>query len=235
MKATNGRQSPLASQVLNLVGVILILSFLVELLVLLISPQFANPRWQVDLITQLVDRGIIPLVGFAFIYTAFGFQPAPGMSRQAAWQNPKFWAFVVASLLGLLFLLMIPFHLTTTGQLSQEAISSIDQRASQAEVQIQQRQSQIKALVQSGQIDQLIQSNRVPPEQIPLLQQLKQDPQALEREAEAARNRLREQQQQAQVQTRTDTTKSRLRISLRSLLLAIGYITIGWSGLREAR
>jgi hypothetical protein len=235
MKATDSRQSPLASQVLNLVGVILILSFLAELLVLLIPAQFNNPQWQVDLITQLVDRGVLPLIGFAFIYVGFGLQPATGTAQQGTWRNPRFWAFVVASLLGLLFLLLIPFHINTTGQLSQQAVSNIDQRASQAEIQIQQRQGQIRSLVESGQIDQLIQNNQVPPEQLPLLQRLKQDPKALDQEAEAARNQIRTQQQQAQAQARADALRSRIRVGLRSLLLAIGYITIGWSGLREVR
>lgn len=235
MKVTDSRQSPLAAQVLNLVGVILILSFLAELLALLISAQFNNQQWQVDLITQLVDRGILPLIGFAFIYAGFGIQTSPGTAQQGTWQNPRFWAFVIASLLGLLFLLLIPFHISTTGQLSQQTITTIDQRASQAETQIQQRQSQISALVESGQIDQLIKSNQVPAEQVPLLQRLKQDPQALNQEAEAALNQIRTQQQQAQAQTKTDALKSRIRVGLRSLLLAIGYITIGWSGLREVR
>lgn len=235
MKATDSRQSPLASQVLNLVGIILILSFLAELLVLLIPAQFSNQQWQVDLITQLTDRGVLPLIGFAFIYASFGLQSTGGNAQQGTWQNPRFWAFVVASLLGLLFLLLIPFQITTTGQLSQQAISNIDQRASQAEIQIQQRQSQIKALVESGQVDQLIQSNQVPPEQLPLLQRLKQDPKALDQEAEVARNQIRTQQQQAQEQARADALRSRIRVGLRCLLLAIGYITIGWSGLRDVR
>ncbi len=235
MKATDSRQSPLAAQVLNLVGVILILTFLAELLALLIAAQFNSQQWQVDLITQLVDRGVLPLIGFAFIYAGFGLRPTAGTAQQGTWRNPRFWTFVVASLLGLLFLLLIPFHISTTGQLSQQAISSIDQRASQAELQIQQRQGQIRSLVESGQIDQLIQNNQVPPEQLPLLQRLKQDPKALDQEAEVARNQIRTQQQQAQAQAKADALRSRIRVGLRSLLLAIGYITIGWSGLRDVR
>jgi len=232
--------SPLASQVLKLVGVILILFFLVEFLAFFVSPDFANQQWQLGVITQLVERGVTPLVGFALIYTGFQVRPALSSSGTASaenspWQNPRFWAFVVASLLGLLFLLLIPLHFSATNQASQQAIEGINQQVGQAELQLEQQQTQVKSLVESGKLDQLIQSNQVPPEQVALLQQLKQDPQALEKRAEQARSRIRTEQNQAQERAKTEALRSQLRVELRSLLLAIGYITIGWSGLREAR
>ncbi|HEY9845491.1 MAG TPA: HpsJ family protein [Candidatus Caenarcaniphilales bacterium] len=234
----DSRQTPVAAQVLNLVGVVLILSLMVEFLVLLISPEFSNQQWQLGVMTQLVDRGVTPLVGFALIYTAFWIQgigtsqTLPG--ERGTWQNPRFWAFVISSLLGLLFLLLIPLYFSTTGVVSQQALSSINQQASQAELQIEQQQNQLRTIVANKQLDQLINSNQVPPDQLPLLQKLKQDPQALDKEAERARTEIRTKQRRAQSQAQAETLRSRLRNGLRSLLLAIGYITIGWSGLREA-
>jgi len=231
--------SPLASQVLKLVGVVLILFFLVEFLAFLISPDFANQQWQLGVVTQLVERGVTPLVGFALIYTGFQLRPALGPSGAASvengpWQNPRFWAFVVASLLGLLFLILIPLHFSATNQASQQAIEGINQQVGQAELQLEQQQTQVKSLVESGKLDQLIQGNQVPPEQLALLQQIKQDPKALEKRAEDARSRIRTEQNQAQEKAKTEALRSQIRVELRSLLLAIGYITIGWSGLREA-
>lgn len=240
MKVTDGPQpSPLAAQILKLVGVILILSFIVELLVLLITPDFANEQWQLGVLTQLVERGVTPLVGFALLYTGFWAQstlvPSKLAADQGTWQNPRFWTFVVASLLGLLFLLLIPLHFGTVDRVSQESIEGINQQAGQAELQLEQQQTQVRSLVESGQLDRLIESNRVPPEQLPLLQQIKQDPKALDRRAEAARSKIQTEQNQAQESAETDALQSKLRVELRSLLLAIAYITIGWSGLREAR
>lgn len=240
MNATDTRPSaPLASQVLKLVGIILILSFFAELLTFLVAPDFPNPQWQLNVMTQIIDRGVTPLIGFALLYAGFWMQSAPVRNGTAAgsnavWQDSKFWAFVFSSLLGLLFLLLIPLYLNATGQLSQQAIDNINQQASQAEIQIQQRQQQLKSVVDSGQIDQLIKSGQVPPDQLALLQQLKQDPKALDKQAEQARSQINTSQQRAENQAKTESLRSRLRAGIRSLLLAIGFISIGWSGLRDA-
>jgi hypothetical protein len=241
MKAIDSQPfSPLASQVLKLVGIILILSFFVDLLVLLIAPQFSDPQWQLNLMTQSIDRGVTPLIGFALLYAGFWMRTASGATpttpvNRAAWQDSRFWTFVFASLLGLLFVLLIPLHFSTTNHLTQQATDSINQQAAQTEIQIEQQQKQLQSVVDSGQLDKLIQSNQVPPDQLAVLQQLKQDPKALDKQAEQARSQVRTRQNQAIDQAKSEGLTNRLRAELRSLLLAIGFITIGWSGLREAR
>lgn len=238
MTVVNNRQaSPLAAQVLKVVGILLILSFFIEIAVLLISPEFGDPRWQLNFMTQVIDRGVTPLIGFALLYAGFWIQSAitaEGSANRATWQDPKFWAFVVASLLGLLFLLLIPLYLNTTGTITEQVTEQITQEAQQAEQQLQQQQQQLQALANSGQIDQLLESGQVPPAQVALLQQLKQDPQALEKQANQTRQQLNERRDQALSQARSEALRTRLRAGLRSLLLTIGFITIGWSGLREA-
>lgn len=238
MTVIDHRPSPLASQVLKLVGILLILSFLIEFAVLLINPEFSNPQWGLTLMTQVIDRGVTPLIGFALLYAGFWMHSAAVGDRApgsgATWQNSRFWAFVVASLLGLLFLILIPLYLTTTGKITQQAVENINQQASQTEIQLQQQQAQLKSLAESGQIDQLIGSGQVPPEQVALLQQLKQDPKALDKQVEQRQAEISTQQQQAVKQAKSEAFKTRLRAGLRSLLLAIGFATIGWSGLRES-
>jgi len=237
MTVVNNRQSsPLAAQVLKVVGVLLILSFFIEVIVLLINPAFADPRWQLTFMTQVVDRGVTPLIGFALLYAGFWIQSATsanGAASSATWQNPKFWAFVVASLLGLLFLLIIPLYLNATGKITEQVTEQINQEGSQAALQLQQQQAQLQSLAESGQIDQLLQSGQVPPEQVALLQQLKQDPKALDKQAAQTREQINQRQEQALDQARSEALRTRLRAGLRSLLLTIGFITIGWSGLRE--
>lgn len=238
MAVIDNRPSPLAAQVLKLVGILLILSFLIELVVLLINPEFSNPQWGLTLMTQVIDRGVTPLIGFALLYAGFWMHSAAaGGDRtprnRATWQNSHFWAFVIASLLGLLFLILIPLYLTTTGKITQQAVETINQQASQTEVQLQQQQAQLQTLAKSGQIDQLLESGQVPPEQMVVLQQLKQDPKALDKQVEQRQAEINTQQQQAVKQAKNEAFKTRLRAGLRSLLLAIGFATIGWSGLRE--
>lgn len=231
---------PLAAQILKVVGVLLLLTFLVDFCLLLIAPQLDNLQWQSTVMNQLIDRGVTPLLGFGLLYTGFWIetsarQNGSGLSKQATWQDWRFWTFVVSSLLGLLFLLLIPLYLGTTGQLADQAMAQINQQAIQAEVQIDQKQKQLKALAGNPQVEQLLKSNQLPPDQQAILQQLQQDPQALEKQAGQAREQIRTSQNQALEQTRRETLLGRLRGSLRSFLLATGFITIGWGGLRESR
>ena len=71
MKATSSRSyAPFASRALKVVGIILVVSFVLDLITLLIPANFLSPEWQINFITQVVDRGVIPLVGISFIFVA---------------------------------------------------------------------------------------------------------------------------------------------------------------------
>lgn len=230
--------SPIATQVLKLVGILLILSFIVDFLVLLGAAQ-AEPQWQLNMMNQAVDRGVIPLIGFALIYTGFWIESrsttvAIAINR-APWQDSRFWAFVFASLLGLLFILLIPFHFSTVGQLTQAGAENINQQAAQAEIQLEQQQKQLQAIVDSGQLEQVLKSNQVPPDLLPLLQEAQKDPQAIEKRAAKRRGEIQQGQTQAVKQAEKEAQTVRLRVELRSLLLAIGFVSIGWNGLRDSR
>ena len=60
MKALN--PPPLASFILKTVGIILILLYLLDCAVLLISAKFQDSQWMLAFTTQLVDRGFVPLI-----------------------------------------------------------------------------------------------------------------------------------------------------------------------------
>ncbi|WP_448534542.1 HpsJ family protein [Parathermosynechococcus lividus] len=234
------RPLPLAAQFLKLVGIILLLTFFVEWGLLFVSPQFSNNQWQLTVVNQFIERGATPLIGFVFIYTGFWIQAVSGNApqvdpSQSALKDWRFWVFVLSSLLGLLCLLGIPLYLSITGQITEQAVNQINQEAAQAEIRVDQEQQQIKQLASSGQLEQILQSGQLPTEQKAILQQLKNDPQALDRQAGQARERIRAQQQEAVERAQQEALINRLRVSIRSFLLAIGFITIGWSGLREQR
>ena len=65
MKASNSRQfSSVAARTLKVVGIILILSALLDCIVLSLpgeTSDILNRAWQLAAATQIVDRGIIPL------------------------------------------------------------------------------------------------------------------------------------------------------------------------------
>jgi hypothetical protein len=265
MKASNSRQfSSVAAQTLKVVGIILILSALLDCIVLSLpgeTSDFLNRAWQLAAATQIVDRGIIPLMGIALLMTGFWVDSSSGVSieRRKVWLDLRFWALLISSLLGLVYLFLVPVHLNNTGLELKEALAQVDREAGQAEGELEaqiksdqfkgqieqlknQRRAQIAALLQDdGKLQQALQSSDVPQELKTVLRNSKNDPKALdnflEQQAQElptqARNEIRTRKQQKEKELRTRSRNSSLQTGISSLLLAIGYITVGWTGLRS--
>jgi hypothetical protein len=265
MKASNSRQfSSVAARTLKVVGIILILSALLDSIVLSLpgeTSDLLNRAWQLAAATQIVDRGIIPLMGIALLMTGFWVDSSSGVSieRRKVWLDLRFWALLISTLLGLVYLSLVPVHLNNTRLELQDALAQVDQEAGQAEGQLEaqiksdqfkaqveqlknQRRTQIAALLQDdGKLQQALQSPDVPEELKALLRNSKNDPKALdsflEQQAQElptqARNEIRTRKQQKEKELRTRSRNSSLQTGISSLLLAIGYITVGWTGLRS--
>ena len=265
MKASNSRQfSSVAARTLKVVGIILILSALLDCIVLSLPGETSdlfNRTWQLAAATQIVDRGIIPLMGIALLMTGFWVDSSSGVSieRRKVWLDLRFWALLISSLLGLVYLSLVPVHLNNTRLELQDALAQVDREAGQAEGQLEaqitsdqfkaqieqlknQRRAQIAALLQDdGKLQQALQSSDVPQELKTVLRNSKNDPKALdnflEQQAQElptqARNEIRTRKQQKEKELRTRSRNSSLQTGISSLLLAIGYITVGWTGLRS--
>ena len=265
MKATNSRQfSSVAARTLKVVGIILILSALLDCIVLSLpgeTSDMINRGWQLAAATQIVDRGIIPLMGIALLMTGFWVDSSTGVSieRRNFWLDLRFWALLISSLLGLIYLLLVPVHLNNTRLELKDALVQVDREAGQAEGQLEaqmkseqfktqieqlksQRRSQIGALLQDeGKMAQALNSPEVPKELKAVLRDSKNDPKALDKFLEQqaqelpnqARNEIRTRKQQKEKELRTRSRNSSLQTGISSLLLAIGYITVGWTGLRS--
>ncbi len=257
---------PPSSRVLTVVGLVLIFTFFLDFLVRLTSPQMSNVEVQLNLLNELLDRGVIPLIGLALIYAGFWFyrythspaatEATDSPKTNAAWQDPKFWTFVFASLLGLMFLLIIPFQYAKTGDVIQKALDQVDQEWTRSKGTIDNQLNQIKLEEQQWQaigkdptqLDQLLQNPQMPPQQKTALTQLKDNPQVLKQNVEARVKQLQQQQTQvseqlvnaekkkAEVISRAtgERTMTRLRGGIRGVLLAIAFASIGWTGLRDA-
>lgn len=256
MKATSSRQpSSVASGILKLVGVILILSSLLDYAILLIPPgrlSNANPeqaqlalfQWQQTVTSQLIDRGVIPMVGLAFLFAAFWIDTASGTNGKSGLQALlKPGALILSILLGLAFLLPVPaLNFTSLRWLNNRAVEQISQQADQAETQLRNQAQQVTALAQDQQ--QLTRLNQAIGEaqgdQLARLQQIRdllqtarQDPSRVNQRVKELQTQIRSQQQQAQQQRRTEFVKTLVRSVTSSLFLAIGYLAIGLIGLRS--
>lgn len=255
---------------LKLVGIICIVSFFLDFLFLLIPFQPTDKLWQINLCRNLVDRGIVPMVGMAAMLTAYWFDSVDEGSRPSPF-NLKLPTFMIASLLGLIFLLIFPLHLNNVNQVKIQTLTRIGQEADQlenqvknqlAQVQTQLGNDQVKAAVEkqrtelkqqlSTQLGELVKdeqkynqalnNNQLPAAQKDLLKQYKTNPKALDdfiaqqtdpqQLANQRITQIRSQKEQQLEKTSDDAIKE-LRTGLSSLLLAIGYIIIGWTGLRN--
>jgi hypothetical protein len=250
-----------AARTLKVVGIILLLSFLLDFVILLFPFQPTNRLWQIDLATNLVDRGIVPLVGLAMLFA--GYWADITEDGRPSGIDLRFPALVLASLLGLIFLLIFPLHLNNVRQASVQQVDQINKQADQLETQLQNqlslygnqqvqtalesRRSQIKAqlteVIKNEQQYNLILNNpQVPPAQKELLKKAKANPQDIDKliaqqtdpqkAADQELNRIRQGKEEAEKQAKERAWKSGMRIGMSSLLLSIGYIIIGWTGLR---
>ncbi|MBD2412917.1 hypothetical protein FACHB389_06165 [Nostoc calcicola FACHB-389] len=252
----------------KVVGIICILSFFVDFLILLLPFQPTDRAWQINLATALVDRGIVPLVGLGLLFAGHWIGSADAGSDRPQGVDLRFPALILSSILGLMFLLIFPLHLNNVNQAKNQTINRITQEADQAEVQLNNRLSQLQAQLNTeqgkAQLEQLrsqtkaqftellkdeqrykqaLESSQIPPNIKDLLKKAKTDPQALDKAIEQQTDiQTLRTQQLSQIRQRRDETvnqakdtawKSGLRIGISSLLLSIGYIIIGWTGLRS--
>lgn len=265
MKATNSRQiSSMASRTLKVVGIILILSAILDSIVLSIPGQSADiftRGWQMALTTQVVDRGILPMTGMALLFTGFWVDSSVGSTQEPRnlFLDIKLWVIVLSTVLGLFYLLLVPIHLNNTRLEVTESLAQIDREATAAESQLNtqmssdqfktqveqlksQRRSQITSVLgDEKKLQEVLNNPQTPPDLKKLLQDAKTNPKALDdflnQQAqslpEQARKEISTRKEQKEKEIRMRSRNSSFQTGISSLLLAIGYVTIGWTGLKS--
>lgn len=255
----NSTISPFTSLSLKLIGVILILSSLLDYITLAIPFQPLDATWQISFTGQIVDRGIVPMVGIAFVLVGYWIDASAGSANKKSTFDLRLPVFILASLMGLIFLLLVPLHLNNLREAQSNAINQINQGAGEAENRIKTQFDQLNNLSQDPQrLQQLdsriaeintainsgqVQGQRLNPEQLQNLNQTKQqiqnfrelakNPEALEARLTELQTQLRDQKTERGNRAKTEAFKQGIRTGLSSLMLAIGYIAIGWLGLKK--
>lgn len=236
--------SPFTALTLKVVGLIMILSSLLDYIFL--ATSFSPQReWQIGFMSQLVDRGIIPMIGIALLLLGYlvDYSSGASLEQKSSFLDLRFWALLLSCLLGLMFLLLLPLYINNITQQSNQAMAQIDQKTKQAQAQLDAQTKQVNDLVKNPQglaeLEKAISSGKVQGQQLAQLQALreqlnkfKQDPKSLTAQVEAAKTRILNEKIEAENQAKTQAWKMGIRTSLSSFLLAIGYIIIGWTGLR---
>lgn len=261
MTSTTNRQfSFQASSSIKLVGLILILSAIVDYLVLLFPPNLTDRGWLIQTASSLVDRGVVPLVGMALVLMGYWMDSVLGNTPKSRKNitDLRLWIGILASLLGLLYLLIFPMHLNNTRLARRDALSEISQQAARAETQLEnqlgsqefqqeieqrkvQLRTQLTSLIQDEeQLNQVMAEGNLPPQVLQVLEEAKTNPavldEFLEQQADSLPvqllTQIRQRQQQLEDEAKMRSLKSSLQTGMSSLLLAIGYIALGWTGLK---
>ena len=220
--------------VLGIIGTLLILTFILDFGIRLFAAQFENLSWQQSFLNELMDRGITPLLGLSFVFIGTLLRSTTETpANQSLIKDGRFWLFVIASLFGLLYLILIPLHFNTTGKILGETVAQFDQESARAEQGIQAQKEQLNAIAKSGEIDQLLESDQIPPAQKELLTQVKADPTIVDKRAQEELGKINAQKETAVSKANSEAMLARLRSELRSLLLSVAYAALGWTGLRN--
>ncbi|MDX2244206.1 MAG: HpsJ family protein [Leptolyngbyaceae cyanobacterium bins.302] len=245
--------SPWISLMLKLVGSIFILTSLIDYLTLFTTIDFQTKQTILTFTTGVVDRGFIPMLGIILVSLGFWTDSAAASGSQPS-SMVRLTIFVIASILGLLFLWVVPWHVMTARDAAAAEVEEIGKKAEALKTQVDSQVKQLKGQgpqqleAQLAELDRLINSGQLPAAQLTQAQQkreqlrkLKSDPKALDAELEAQiaprrteeLNKLKTDEQKAKDLTQSNAMRSALRTGLNSLLLAIGYIILGWTGLRQ--
>ena len=255
---SNSSTSKFTSLCLKTVGIILIVSSLIDYITLAIPFQPLNSQWQIAFTGQIVDRGIVPMVGMAFMLVGYWVESSLSKTAKSSSFNIKVPVFIFSLFLGFVFLILVPLHLNNLRLVSSDALAQLQQSSNEAESRISDQYEQLNAIATDPQRLQLLndrikeldtaigsgqfQGQNLNPQQLQRLEEnrqqlqnfreLAQNPEALEARLSELQTQLRDQTIERENRAKTEALKQGIRTGLSSFLLAIGYLVMGWFGLQ---
>ncbi|NEO37665.1 MAG: hypothetical protein F6J90_15545 [Moorea sp. SIOASIH] len=127
--------------VLRWIGYGFLLLFLFDLIEILYPPQFMNPAWEFRTLGQLVERVLVPLIGFVLVIV--GGRDTPARVEQTLLKVLSWSTLVFA----LVFYLSIPLGIFNTIRLNQQlniqVMTQLEQQMAQVEVKVQAVKDQV--------------------------------------------------------------------------------------------
>ena len=141
---SSSKVSSFTSLCLKTIGGILILTSLLDYLTLAIPFQPSDIQWQITFTSQIVDRGIVPMVGIAFIVLSYWVESNISKETKNKGFDLKPPAFILSLFLGVIFFLLVPLHLNNLRIISSQNLAQIDASTEEAQSLITQRYEQLK-------------------------------------------------------------------------------------------
>lgn len=241
--------------ILKGVALILLVSTLLDYGLLLSSANLAEIQARYALVTQMVDRGILPLIAMGLLLLGVWLEQQAAEGVQAGRASGSVVALVglvFAGILGLSFVGLIPVYFNDAGEVSAKATKTLNDQTKQEEQRLEERLSQERAQITSllnnpSQLEQLKQqlaSDQIPAEAKQRLQAIQQqldtfkaNPKALDTQQDTVRKRLlsevRGRQQQERQRLNREFRKARIRIVVNGILLIGTFLWIFWGGFQS--
>lgn len=151
----------LTIKTLRLVGYVLLLLSCFDVLNILIPPRFMNPEWEIQAITELVERVAVPLIGLAFVFYQ---DVALRVKVELVLLKGFSWA---ALIVGVAYLLLLPLLVVNSFRLDAVLVGQnsilADQRMTQVD-QVQQRLSQASSKTEINALFNRFSGQPLPPD-----------------------------------------------------------------------
>lgn len=258
---SNSSTAKFTSIALKTVGAILIISSLIDYITLAIPFQPLDSQWQIAFTSQVVDRGIVPMVGIAFMMVGYWVESSVSRATTSSGFSFKLPVFILSLFMGLVFLILVPLYLNNLRLVSTDVLGQIEQEAGVQETRISEQYEQLNTIsadpqrlqllenriqeldqaIGSGQLQgrslnaeqlQRLQANR---QQLQSVRELAQNPEELEIKKQELQTQLLNQKKEREGRARIETIKRGVRTGLSSFLLAIGYLVMGWFGFQGTK
>jgi hypothetical protein len=232
------------SLALKTASMVLIISTIVDIAFTLLPYQLGDGKWWFAASAELVNRGLLPLVGIVFWLIADWIETVAKETSGRGSNNLTKGITLLALVLGLLFFLIVPFQAWTSNSDRDKTLTMSREEGNAMEAKIDKRVKEItgdKAKMQQvqqqiGEMDKAIKSGQVQGEELARikaskaeLEKLSGDPSKIK---ESAMGDLRRRQKDLEGAATANMWKTGIRASLASLLLSAGYSFIGLTGLR---
>lgn len=139
-----------AVSILRFLGYALLLFTLFDLADTLTPLQFMNPNWEFQTIGALVEKVVVPLMGFVLIFTG-------AMTERSRWEMKTLGIFSwLALVVGLIYCLMLPLGVVNTIRISEINKTQVTSQLDKQIAQIKQVQTQLSGITNEQQLNELL-------------------------------------------------------------------------------